>query len=159
MNVVDIHAYKPRSKRPVLERIALWQLCCVFFIIAAVWLFEGIDLPARLRGVPTASADWRSATWHSIVALVFGLAAVLPIYLYQRRFTRKAVTICSYCRRVQVDEEEWTAIEAYFAEKTHVTYSHGVCPDCRDRVMKAYRTEHGIEGEIRPGFSSVSATP
>lgn len=159
MNVVDIHAYQPRSKRPVLERIALWQLCCVIFIVMAIWLFEVVNLPARFQGAPAAPADWRGATLHTIVALVFGLAAVLPVYVYQRRFTRKAVTICSYCRRVQVDDERWTAIEAYFAEQTHATYSHGVCPDCRDRVMKAYRTEHGIEGGVSPGYSSVSATP
>lgn len=140
MNVVDIHTYRPRSPRPAIERIAIWQLLCLFFIVAGIWICEFAG-----RCGDRAPVDWITAARHTVIVLGVGVLAILPVYFYQRRYAHKLVTICSYCRRVQVDDEDWTAIEAYFADKTHATYSHGVCPDCRERVMTAYRTSHGAE--------------
>ncbi|HTP13711.1 MAG TPA: response regulator, partial [Bacteroidota bacterium] len=44
--------------------------------------------------------------------------------------------ICSYCRRIKVDEDQWTTIESYIMMKTDTVFSHGVCPDCYEQHAK-----------------------
>jgi ligand-binding sensor domain-containing protein len=46
--------------------------------------------------------------------------------------------ICSSCRRVREDTGYWRQIEAYVMEHSGATFSHGVCPECWDKM----RTEH-----------------
>ena len=44
--------------------------------------------------------------------------------------------ICSYCKKIRKDDNTWHAIEAYISEKTDASFSHGVCPECRDRYVQ-----------------------
>ncbi len=156
MNVVDVHAYQPRPTRHIVERIALWQFFCLFAAVGLIWF---ANASANRHGDSARSSKqtpWEYAALYTTIVLSAGLASILPVYLYHRRYAHKQVTICSYCRQVQVDDGEWTAIEAYFADKTHATYSHGVCPACQERVMTAYRTSHGTSnGTEIPAASSA----
>jgi GAF domain-containing protein len=43
--------------------------------------------------------------------------------------------ICAYCRRVRDDRNYWQQIETYVAEHTQATFSHGICPDCRAKIV------------------------
>jgi len=43
--------------------------------------------------------------------------------------------ICGYCKRVRDDKNYWQRIEKYFKDRTGTDFSHGVCPDCYDRVL------------------------
>ena len=38
--------------------------------------------------------------------------------------------ICSYCKNIRDAEEKWHPVEAYVRERSDVSFSHGVCPDC-----------------------------
>jgi DNA-binding response OmpR family regulator len=38
--------------------------------------------------------------------------------------------ICSYCKRIRDDREEWSALEGYIEQRSGAAFSHGVCPDC-----------------------------
>ncbi len=49
---------------------------------------------------------------------------------------RGLLPICSYCRKVRNDENYWEQIESYVAEHSHAQFSHSICPDCRDGVVK-----------------------
>ena len=44
------------------------------------------------------------------------------------------ISICAYCKRVRVQENEWTPVEAYVTGKTEAKFSHGICPACNQRV-------------------------
>lgn len=44
--------------------------------------------------------------------------------------------ICSYCRKVRDDQNYWQQIESYIHEHTGSDFSHSICPDCYDRVVK-----------------------
>ncbi len=47
-----------------------------------------------------------------------------------------AVQICSCCKKVRNDENYWEQIERYVSERSHAQFSHGICPDCRDGVVR-----------------------
>ena len=42
--------------------------------------------------------------------------------------------ICSYCKRIRSDEDYWQQVETYVADRSDVEFSHGVCPDCLEKV-------------------------
>ena len=70
---------------------------------------------------------------------LLGACAVFPVYRQQNGSHRRAVTVCSYCRKVQVHERAWERMDTFFSPRLHATLSHGVCPDCGERVMRDYR--------------------
>ena len=38
--------------------------------------------------------------------------------------------ICSYCRRIRNDNEQWKSLEAYIEQHFDTQFSHSICPDC-----------------------------
>jgi len=49
---------------------------------------------------------------------------------------RGMLPICASCRRVREDAGSWRQIEAYVMEHSEATFSHGMCPDCWDKLRK-----------------------
>lgn len=44
--------------------------------------------------------------------------------------------ICSYCKRIRDEHDAWTRLEAYITSRTDATFTHGICPECRDTHVK-----------------------
>jgi DNA-binding response OmpR family regulator len=44
--------------------------------------------------------------------------------------------ICSYCKRIREGADYWQAVESYIAEHSAAQFSHGVCPDCYEKIVK-----------------------
>jgi GAF domain-containing protein len=44
--------------------------------------------------------------------------------------------ICAYCKKVRNDRNYWEQIETYIGERSQATFSHGICPDCRESIVK-----------------------
>ncbi|MDE3153755.1 MAG: response regulator transcription factor [Acidobacteriota bacterium] len=44
--------------------------------------------------------------------------------------------ICSYCKKIRDDQNYWSQVESYIAERSEVRFTHGICPDCRSRLME-----------------------
>lgn len=44
--------------------------------------------------------------------------------------------ICSYCKKVRDDKNYWHQVESYVSRHADVRFSHGVCPDCLDKLKK-----------------------
>lgn len=42
--------------------------------------------------------------------------------------------ICAGCRRIRDSDEAWLGFEAYVAKRTDSRFSHGICPDCLERL-------------------------
>jgi response regulator RpfG family c-di-GMP phosphodiesterase len=44
--------------------------------------------------------------------------------------------ICSYCKKIRNDGDYWERVEDYISEHTDAQFSHGICPDCYEKVVK-----------------------
>jgi|SRR5581483_2577261 len=44
--------------------------------------------------------------------------------------------ICSYCKRIRDDRNYWHQLEAYLSEHSSAVFSHGMCPDCYEKIVK-----------------------
>jgi sigma-B regulation protein RsbU (phosphoserine phosphatase) len=44
--------------------------------------------------------------------------------------------ICAYCKKIRDDQNYWQQVEAYISSHSEAQFSHGICPDCHERVVK-----------------------
>jgi len=46
--------------------------------------------------------------------------------------------ICASCKKVRDDKGYWNQIEAYVSEHSEAEFSHGLCPDCMEKLYPDY---------------------
>ena len=44
--------------------------------------------------------------------------------------------ICSYCKQVRDDQNYWQSVECYISEHSEAKFSHSICPDCYEFVVR-----------------------
>jgi PleD family two-component response regulator len=42
--------------------------------------------------------------------------------------------ICSYCKKIRDDRGYWNQIEAYIRDHSEAEFTHGICPDCMNKL-------------------------
>ncbi len=49
--------------------------------------------------------------------------------------------ICASCKKIRDDKGYWTRIEAYLSLHSDAEFSHGLCPDCAEKLYKEYNIQ------------------
>lgn len=44
------------------------------------------------------------------------------------------ISICAWCKRVRMQDNEWAPLDAYVRSQTDAKFSHGICPACKERA-------------------------
>ena len=78
-----------------------------------------VQVGSRVVQLQTALAD-RVAELEEAIASVKTLQGLLPI--------------CCYCKKIRDDGNYWHRVESYIAGHANVRFSHGICPDCSDKL-------------------------
>jgi phosphoserine phosphatase RsbU/P len=55
-------------------------------------------------------------------------------YATQVRQLKELLPICMYCKKIRDDQNYWEIIEDYIHQCTGTDFSHGICPDCYEKV-------------------------
>jgi GAF domain-containing protein len=91
------------------------------------------------------------------------VSARLADALDQVKTLQELLPICAWCKRIRDDEGYWAQIEAYFHKCTGADFTHGICPQCLEKVhaeqqhkRSATETAHM---ERRPSSNISSAIP
>ncbi|HUZ47344.1 MAG TPA: response regulator [Terriglobia bacterium] len=58
----------------------------------------------------------------------------LEFALNQVKQLRGLLPICMYCKRIRNDKDYWQQVETYISDHTEAEFSHGICPDCYEKV-------------------------
>jgi sigma-B regulation protein RsbU (phosphoserine phosphatase) len=58
----------------------------------------------------------------------------LEAALSQVKQLQGLLPICSYCKKIRDEQNYWQRVESYLTDHTDVHFSHGICPDCYERV-------------------------
>lgn len=64
------------------------------------------------------------------------LIAELQDALTKIKTLKGLVPICSYCKKIRDDKGYWSQVEEYIRDRTDADFTHGLCPDCYDTMMK-----------------------
>jgi CheY-like chemotaxis protein len=72
--------------------------------------------------------------------------------------------ICMYCKKVRDDQNYWQQVEHYIGQHTDARFSHGICPDCYEGVVKpeverAQRDARARLAGLRPSCAGHPAGP
>ncbi|MFB3815245.1 MAG: PAS domain-containing protein [Terriglobales bacterium] len=54
---------------------------------------------------------------------------------------RSIIPICAQCKRIRNDAEYWEQVDGYFHEYIGVDFSHGLCPQCLEKLYGDYLTK------------------
>jgi len=54
---------------------------------------------------------------------------------------RGLLPMCSYCKKIRVDDKYWQQLEGYLSDHTEAEFSHGICPECFPSVMDGIRND------------------
>lgn len=60
---------------------------------------------------------------------------------------RGLLPICCGCKKVREGSGYWQAIEVYLTKHSEATFSHGLCPDCLQRLYPEFADEPEASGE------------
>ncbi len=83
---------------------------------------------AGLRRAKDAAESAKAALAVRVTELAEALGEVKQL--------RGLLSICSYCKRIREGEQFTRSVEAYLAEHTDATFSHGVCPECYEKHVR-----------------------
>jgi DNA-binding response OmpR family regulator len=48
----------------------------------------------------------------------------------------RLLPMCAYCKKIRDDQNYWQEVEGYLAVHADVRFSHGICPDCLEKVVQ-----------------------
>ncbi len=46
--------------------------------------------------------------------------------------------ICSYCKKIRNDAGAWSQMEEYISKHSEAKFSHGICPECFEKIKKDF---------------------
>ena len=58
--------------------------------------------------------------------------------------------ICSYCRKIRDDKNYWQSVEDYLSQHTDTQFTHGICPECYQKVMETMRPDGRVDDSPTP---------
>jgi len=61
----------------------------------------------------------------------------LELLLTQMKQLRGLLPICMYCKRIRNGKDYWQQVEAYIRDHSEAEFSHGICPECYEKMLKA----------------------
>ena len=85
------------------------------------------ELRARVR-VGVRIVGLQASLAHRVQELESALARVKQL--------QGLLPICSYCKKIRDDKNYWQRVENYISEHSEATFSHGICPDCFEKLVK-----------------------
>jgi hypothetical protein len=115
----------------------MWQSAGFLLLILLVWTNEIFDFAALWFRLQPSSPDITRGCLASAGVLFGMIITVGNTYLQQRRIVSGFLTICSYCHKIRIDQQMWQRIEEYIGGRSAVIFTHGVCPECFEKVRES----------------------
>jgi len=125
----------------VNQQIIVYQIFAFCLIIIFIWLNEVIDLPHILFGAEATPINWLESLYESIG---IGLLAIL-VTLYTGKLLKRVkylegiVPVCASCKRIRDEAGNWRQFESYIGARTQAEFSHGICPECMEKLYPEYK--------------------
>lgn len=120
--------WKDGESRTYTTEIAVWHKngSTVWLEISAK-LVQEADEPPKIVGI-TRNIDKRKKAEMEKERLLAELQGALE----EIKRLESLLPICSGCRRIRHGDDTWWPLEKYVEEKAGSSFTHTICPDCRD---------------------------
>jgi hypothetical protein len=113
------------------------------------------------------ASDWLALTNRVLSLITIWVAAIL-VLLYKRaekerdvlvrqlqdalaniKTLRGLLPICSSCKKIRDDHGYWNQLETYIGAHSDAEFTHGLCPECAQKLYPDYYESKGAERSDR----------
>lgn len=95
--------------------------------------YDSHQLRAAIEvGLYNRGVERERATLHEERA---ALVTELQKALAEVKTLRGLIPICSWCGKIRDDQGFWQSVETFIQSSTIAKCTHGICPECRDKVI------------------------
>ena len=110
-------------------------LVAVLIVVVLTWSDAIFDLAHMILGLPHRDLDFNRTAITTAVILLLWMFSAYKIYLVVSRpsYLESFLHVCAWCRKIE-HNDRWLSLEAHFAQKTGGQVSHGICPECSDKL-------------------------
>lgn len=153
----DMESLRRYTRRTMRELLIISLISLIVFILAAVYdvmerivefsrrheeleidEFFTMAIVVLLASVAFAHRRWRDAR-------IIGRTLVernrdLHLALDEVKTLRGILPICSNCKRIRTETDEWQQMETYVSRHSHAEFTHSLCPEC---ARKLYPSIYG----------------
>jgi hypothetical protein len=125
-----------RSKQSVTRIVLVYEVIGFAAIIAIIWLDEIFDFPAIFLNVPPTPLNWQESLFESLIIFILGWAILhFTSRIMQRmKYLEGTLYVCASCKKIRDPDNLWHAMETFIDGKGDVRFSHGVCPECAEKL-------------------------
>lgn len=123
-------------KLKAIKAVIFYEIFGFGVIIIFLWLDEIIDIPHYLFG--------SMATPVNIVESIFESMMIVFICIFCVRVTigllaeinvlEGLLPICASCKKIRDSNNTWQPIETYIERRANVSFSHGLCQECKEKL-------------------------
>ena len=118
------------SKGHALKRALTLEIGGFIVLILACWLTEYYDRPFNFSQVMI----------ETIITLIVGSITVYFTWLFIKRikYLEGFMSICASCKKVKEADGQWVSLEQIISDKSDLQFSHGICPECAQKLYGEY---------------------
>jgi hypothetical protein len=128
----------PPPKQLVYWQKALfWQSLGFLIVVVLTWSDAIFDLAHVILGLPHREVDIDRTAITTVVIVLLWMFSGFKIYLVVSRlsYLESFLHVCAWCRKIE-HNAQWLSLEAHFVQKTGGKVSHGICPECAEKVTR-----------------------
>lgn len=129
--------------------------------IPVIFLTALSDTEHMLEGFAVGGVDYVTKPFKAAELL-----ARVKVHVSLRRAHQEIVRlqeilpICASCKKIRDDDGFWVQVEKYLSERADLRFSHGICPDCIQKLYPelAERMDARHDSETREGGGDKTRT-
>ncbi len=124
------------------QKALLWQSLGFLIMVVLTWSDALFDLAHAILGLPTRPADLNRTATITVIIILLWMISGYKIYLVVSRlsYLENFLHVCAWCRKIEY-ENNWLSLEDHFIQKTGQKVSHGICPECSERLRAGAGSE------------------
>jgi hypothetical protein len=124
--------------------VITYEIFAVAGITVFIWLNEIIDIPSLILGAQPTPLNWRESLFESVIIAILGIIAIrcTSRLLQRMKLLEGMLSICSSCKRIRDEDGRWHQMELFIRDRSEADFSHGICPDCAERLYPGYEGQH-----------------
>ena len=128
------------AKFTVSKRIVIYEILALSGIILFIWLDEIFDLPHLFLGAEASPLNWKESLFEGVSIGIFGTILIGTTHkLFKRlKYLEGILPVCASCKKIRDEKGSWHPIESYIHERSSAQFSHGICPECAEKLYPDY---------------------
>ena len=113
--------------------ISVTGLACLWEFVIEDRLLGGVF---ELHPVEPVGARWEYVTSTFIFAILSSATPGMLLFRTVKENTalNGMLSICANCKKIRDEQDSWVAIEVYIRDRFKTEFSHGLCPECIEKL-------------------------